>query len=494
MGTYSVGIKIDETRPGASVPADFAGLSFERGPLYSGNAGVPGYLFDPSNRSLVTLFHNLGLRSLRIGGGSVDTMVPASNEGIDRLFTFAAEAGTKVVFSLRLLNPAQKPIQGLNKIDAEMAAYIWAKYQNAVASFAIGNEPDWHSYHISDPAIYEVVPPVPGSAYPSYLSDWRGFADTVICMVPKARFSGPETGAYSRLTYAPDSATGVSWTEQFARDERNSGRIAQITQHLYVGGAPGTTTPDQAIRNMLSPEWVNGTAPGSQPSGTVYTPYPWLYASNLAHVAQAGLRYRLTESNDYLSGVHGASDVFASALWALDYLHWWAARGAAGINFHNKQWIYTDTIVPAAGGGYTVNPKGYGLKAFTLGSAGNVKPVTITNAHGINLTGYCIGKSGTDYLTIINKTHGAAAADARVTIAPPAPGPLAAEAMVLTSANPGDVTATHVTLGGATITGNQPWHGTWTPLAANPQTGVSLTVLAGTAAVVRIHTSSPATA
>jgi hypothetical protein len=421
-------------------------------------------------------------------------MVPASFEGIDNLFAFAAEAGTKVIFSLRLLNPAKEPIQDLKTIDAEIAAYIWAKYQNKVASFAIGNEPDWHSYHISDPAIYETAPPVPGSAYPSYLADWRGFAGAAMSMAPEVRFSGPETGAYSRLTYTPDSASGVSWTEQFAGDERDSGQIAQITQHLYVGGAPGATTPDQAISNMLSPEWVNGTAPGSQPSGTIYTPYPWLYASNLATVAQAGLPYRLTESNDYLSGVHGASDVFASALWALDYLHWWAARGAAGINFHNKQWIYTDTIVPAAVGGYAVNPKGYGFKAFTLGSAGNIKPVTIINADGINLTGYCIGESGKDCVTIINKTYGAAAADAHVTIAPPAPGLRAAEAMILTSVNPGDVTATDVTLGGATITGNQPWDGTWTSLRANPQTGVSLTVRAGTATVVRIHTGIPTTA
>jgi len=492
MGTYSVGIKIDETHPGPRVPNDFAGLSFERGTLNSGNAGVPGYLFDLSNKSLIALFGNLGLRSLRIGGGSVDTMAPASFEGIDNLYVFAAEAGTKVIFSLRLLNPAQKPIQDLKTIDAEIAAYIWAKYQNEAASFAIGNEPDWHSYHISDPAIYETVPPVPGSAYPSYLADWRSFAGAVRSMVPEAQFSGPETGAYSRLTYTPDSATGVSWTEKFAGDERDSGQVAQITQHLYVGGAPGATTPDQAISNMLSPEWVNGTAPGPQPSGTVYTPYPWLYASNLAHVAQAGLPYRLTESNDYLSGVHGASDVFASALWALDYLHWWAARGAAGINFHNKQWIYTDTIVPAAAGGYAVNPKGYGFKAFTLGSAGYVKRVTITNPDGINLTGYCIGEFGTDYVTIINKTYGAAAADAHVTIAPPGARLHAAAAMTLTSANPGDVTATDVTLGGATITGNQPWDGIWTPLAANPQTGVSLTVQAGTAAIVRIQTSFPA--
>ena len=40
------------------VPGDFAGLSFERGPLNPGNAGVAGYLFSPANDSLVTLFRN----------------------------------------------------------------------------------------------------------------------------------------------------------------------------------------------------------------------------------------------------------------------------------------------------------------------------------------------------------------------------------------------------------------------------------------------------
>ena len=127
---------------------------------------------------------------------------------------------------------------------------------------------------------------------------------------------------------------------------------------------------------MLSADWVTGTEIGQQPAGTTYIPYPWFYTSNLAPVRAAGLRYRLTESNDYLTGVPGASNAFAAALWALDHLHWWAAHGAAGINFHNKQWLYTDTIVPdpAAAGRYAVTPKGYGIKAFTLGSAGPVRP------------------------------------------------------------------------------------------------------------------------
>ena len=130
---------------------------------------------------------------------------------------------------------------------------------------------------------------------------------------------------------------------------------------------------------MLSPEWVNGTAIGTQPRRTTYTPHPWLYANNLAPVAAAGLRYRLTESNDYLVGVPGASDAFASALWALDHLHWWAAHGAAGVNFHNKQWLYTATIVPdpgRSGCGLCGHPEGIRHQGVhpRLGGAGQARP------------------------------------------------------------------------------------------------------------------------
>jgi hypothetical protein len=482
------------------VPADFTGLSFEVGPLNPGNAGVAGYLFSPDNSSLVTLFRNLGLGNLRVGGGTVDQLIPAGTgsngfAGIDELFAFAAAAGVKVIYTLRLLNPSAKPVGDLTPIHTRVAGYIWRRYQDTVASFAIGNEPDWHAFHTYaghplDPAIYEEIAGVPGSAYPSFRANWQGFASAVGDAAPGALLSGPDTGAYGRLTYTPAAETGVSWTERFASDERDSGRIAEITQHYYVGDNPGKTTAQQAISNMLSPEWVNGTEIGTQPTRTTYTPYRWLYANNLAPVVAAGLRYRLTESNDYLTGVPGASNAFASALWALDHLHWWAAHSAAGVNFHNKQWLYTDTIVPdpdAAGDGYAVTPKGYGIKAFTLGSAGQVKPVAIGNADGINLTAYCVGGAGEDYVTIINKTHGAGAADAAVTIVPPTPGPQGAQFMTLAGGEPGDATGASATLGGAAITGDAAWNGRWSTLSAGPHGGITLTVRATTAAVVRIR-------
>ena len=494
---HPVTIVIDKDNPGPVVPADFAGLSFERGPLNPGNAGVPGYLFSPENSSLITLFRNLGLRNLRIGGGSVDDMPLAGTgsdgfTGIDSLFWFAAAAGVEVIYSLRLLDPAPAPVPGLSAADADIAGHIWANHRERVASFAIGNEPDWHAYHTypghpCDPAIYEQVPGVPGSAYPSYLSDWQSFADAVRAAAPGAPLSGPDTGAYSTQTYTPDPQTGVSWTQRFAADAGIPGTVSEVTQHYYAGGSPGGTTAEQAISNMLSPEWVTGTEPGPQPDATTYTPYPWLYRRNLAPVAAAGLRFRLTESNDYLTGVPGASNAFAAALWALDHLHWWAAHGAAGVNFHNKQWLYTDTVVPDPSGppgSYAITPKGYGIKAFTLGSAGLSQPVAIENPDSINLTAYCVGRASERCVTIINKTQGAGAADAVATIPPPGPGLRSAAVMTLTGGTPGDAGGSTATLGGAAITGDAPWRGTWTPLAADPRTGVRVSVRAATAAIV----------
>jgi hypothetical protein len=43
------------------------------------------------------------------------------------------------------------------------------------------------------------------------------------------------------------------------------------------------------------------------------------------------------------------------------------------------------------------------------------------------------------------------------------------------------------TLGGATITGDAPWTGTWSTLPTGSP-GISLTVKAATAVIVKIHT------
>ena len=513
----SVDLVVDAAARGRVIPGDFTGLSFERGALNSGNADVPGYFFSAANRELVTLFRNAAIRNLRVGAGTVDQQIPVGTgsdgyTAVDELFGFAAAAGANVNYNVRLYNPESAPIPDLVPDDAAAASYIWRRYRHLVTSFSIGNEPDWHSFHVGDPAIFETTPNEPGTAYPSYLDTWRRFAAAMYEAAPGAKFSGPDTGNYGTrggvpyVTFTPDMATGISWTEQFTKDERGSGLIKDAFQHHYVGGSLLTTTAAQGIDNMLSADWVDQTEIGTQPTGadsstTAYVPYPWLYTKIVAPSVAAGLPVRLTEANDYLTGIPGASDAFASALWALDYMHWWAAHGVNGVNFHNKQWIYTDTITPALGtytpipgscsapgcGNYRVAPKGYAIKAFDLGARGEVKPLSVAKPADVNLTAYAVGGARDLYITIINKMHGAGSADAQVTIEPRDFAWTDATSITLDAGEPGNPSSQTATLGGAAIANNSPWHGNWTPVRASGHGRVVVTVRSATAVVVRLH-------
>ena len=200
------------------------------------------------------------------------------------------------------------------------------------------------------------------------LAGWRGVAQSVTSAIPGAKFTGPD-------------AAGRTLAPNFARDEKNSGIIAYVTQHTYVGGNPKkrkVTSAQQAIDLMLSEKWDTDN-------------YAALYKQVLLPVGKDGFSVRLTESDDYVHGIAGASDAFASALWALDYAHWWAAHSARGINFQNTEWLTTDTFHRDPAGNYQINPKAYAIRAFDLGSHGCVEPVTIGNTDGLNLTAYAVG-------------------------------------------------------------------------------------------------------
>jgi hypothetical protein len=97
-----VTLAIDPRAPGAIVPPDFLGLSFESSNLLPEPGG--GHLLSEDNQWLIELFRTLGIRSLRVGGGRADTpryAIPSESD-IDRLFAFAAAADVKVIYTLRL--------------------------------------------------------------------------------------------------------------------------------------------------------------------------------------------------------------------------------------------------------------------------------------------------------------------------------------------------------------------------------------------------------
>src|ERR1035438_4383631 len=410
--------------PGYAIPDDFGGLSFGEVAELPGHGGVSGRLFSPTNTQLITLFKNSGLHHLRLGGTTVEgtnAAVPNYTD-IDSVFAFAQAADLKVIYSLPLLN-------GNRATNAATARYIWQHYRPLLACFAIGNEPDVKRYLF--PPFGTGTDPLMTN-YGSYLETWRKFAATIIAAVPEATFAGPD-------------AANRAWAQLLARDEKNSGKVVLITQHFYVGGrpfigdGPETIPVPKAIDNMLSTNWVS-------------TKYPAIYKGALVPVMAEGLPYRMTESDDYLKGIANASDSFASALWALDYLHWWAAHGCAGVNFHNTEWLKTDTVYfDAASRNFRNNPKAYGIKAFDIGSHGRVEPVAVANASGLNLTAYAVSNPTNLFVTIINKEHGAGARAAAVTIAPAGFSP-GQPAVMFLQAPDGNAGATNgMTLGGGAI-------------------------------------------
>lgn len=496
-----------------AIPADFVGLGFETKSVVPNTYGVSGYFFTPENTQLITLFRNIGIKNIRVGGGTVDgsgtsehcfTPIPTYKD-IDNLFAFARAAGVKVIYSVRLLNVQSCANPKLASDDAKIVGYIWNRYRENLDSFSIGNEPDVRSYHtrpgqVVDPAIFEATPGIPGTAYPSYFADWRHFAEVTRKAAPGAKFSGPDTAVSDTSSFTPNPPNGVSWTQKFAADLKDSGMLAEALQHHYVWGRPANTTAQEAIDDMLSSAWENDTSIGMQRAydggKAPFHPYPFVYGRILEPLVSYGVPYRMTEANDCLHSVPGASDGFAAALWALDYMHWWAAHHMTGVNFHNNPWIPTDTIVPdpnpcaATGcGNYRVRPKAYGMKAFSLGSHGYVEPVMIANPNGINLTAYAVGTSQTVFVTIINKTHNSShdATDAAVAIQAQGLHASRADYMVLADGEPGNAASMKATLGGDIIKNDAPWNGNWTPLGTVRDGKITLTVQSTTAVVVRIR-------
>ena len=456
-------LTVDADARGAAIPRDFTGLSFETSNLLQDANG--NHLFSAENKTLINLFRNIGIKSLRVGGGTVDIpryAVPGEAD-IDSLFAFAKAAEVRVIYSFRLLNGAKTKA-------AVQAAYIWQSYRPQLDSFAIGNEPDWKSYHNKDPEI---------TNYSSYLATWRDSAQTIIASVPDAKFSGPDTGSNYPVPGATDTRhDGKAWTQCFADDEKNSGILAAILQHDYVGQSAKVVSVPTAIDAMLSPDWVAVN-------------YPALYENVLAHVAADGLPYRMTECNDYTGGVRDASDAFAAALWALDYMHWWVAHGCAGVNFHNRRGTLTDTITWDSAGNFRINPKACGLRGFEIGSHGEViTSLQLSNPGHVNVDCYAVGDATNLFVTIINKTHGSTGGtNIVVSIQPEHFVAAAGEYMTLESVPPSDCLAKEATLGGSRITGATDWNGQWTPLRVSKPGLCSVMVSSSSAAIVHLSST-----
>jgi hypothetical protein len=434
----SATISVDISSPGHLIPNDFIGLSFETRRVDCNSDGVSGYFFDSTNTQAVALFRQIGVKSLRVGGGSVDdskTPIPTTND-IDALFRFARVADVKVIYSLPLRN-------GNAAQNAAIAKYIRDNYHDHLDCFTIGNEPQ---------------------NYAAFSQQWKPMADVIVKAVPEAKFCGP----------APMSSMdgGAEQIRNFARDFRKTGMIKMVTAHDYPGGnARRNATDGNSGRDqMLSAAWDDH--------------YQAFYDEFVPFVSAMGLKYKYDEASSfYAGGAKDASDTFAAALWCLDFMHWWAAHGCAGINFHNNRWsMYNITICKDATGHYQSRPQGYGIKAFDAGGHGRVVAVTISRT---GMTAYGVTDSTNLYLTIINKEHGQYGRDAEVKVK--GMDINGSVSIMYLKAPNNDVSATTgIMLGGATLNNTGEWQGKWTTLQPSGNGPLTIPVSAASAAIVKI--------
>lgn len=458
----AVSIQLDPASPGFEIPSNFTGLSFEAHLLFPDQNGK--HYFRADNQPLIDLFHTLGIKSLRIGGNSSDRdarRLP-SEADIDNLFAFAEAADVKVIYCLRLHN-------GDPDFDSQTVQYIMNRYSRWVDCFSIGQEPSAYPVEKNDTRANSERMGAGNEkyTYATYHVDWKRFADAIIAEVPEVKLCGPSVH------------NSGQWATEFMQDFDRSNHVTLITEHLYPGGAGGKVpTPEIGRDRMLSDTFVKS--------------YQKLYDGFVPMALSNGLPYRLEEVNNYFNGgATNVSNTFASSLWGLDFMYWWAEHQAAGVNFHTGDRVAAgSTLQPSKYtaffstiNGYMVRPLGYGIKAFDLGSHGRFLPITLSNPENLKLHAYAVLARDTNiYVTLINKEHGETAHPTTVKVIA-GTGYQYGECISLAQSS-NDVAATSgIRLGNAEITSDGNWVGSWKSLG-NEKTGTFAIILPPASAIV----------
>ncbi len=354
--TNSITLTIEASNPGPAISSNFLGISVS-GSSIDGDNGYTKFL-TTANTQAVNLFKQIGIKHLRTIMGNAQSGNPdPSNSQIDSFFDFATAAGVnKIIWSLHLDNAEVTTNWANNKA---VATHIWNTTtahgiveSNLLESFAFDNEPDWLGYICcTDPNITGYSTPTGTGGYSGMWSQWR---QTIAGLAPGAKFSGPDTGSkWPCPGEINTSVGGVPFTLRFATDK--SSLISMATQHFYGQTGISNFTTLQLAEACLSSNWLT----------TNYN------VINNEIVGSLAMPYRFTECSAFDNETNAGNQCFATGLWALDFYHWWARHGCAGVDPFTRTVQYNSPIY-FDGTNYIAEPYAYAMKAFSLGGNGNV--------------------------------------------------------------------------------------------------------------------------
>ncbi|HEY4417480.1 MAG TPA: hypothetical protein VGO57_17445 [Verrucomicrobiae bacterium] len=372
---------------GSPLEPHFLGLSYEISQILTGKHRD---YFNTNDRALVNVFNTLGIKSLRVGANAVDdTNQPVPQEkDIDNFFGFAGLVDAKVIYSFRLKN-------GDPKEAARLATHISAHYAGLLEGYSIGNEPNFYIKTFAD-----------------YYALWKPQYDAILAAVPEAKFVGPS------VANAPPAKQN-DYPLELAERVAGGGHLAEASDHYYFLGR----------RNDLEKDPL--TARDALLSDKVHATYETAYANIGAKLAAKTIPYRIDEMNNCArGGAKDSSDTYASTLWALDCIHWWAAHHIAGMNFHTGEFLkpdgtfgapyYSAFVHESDGSSLSIRPQAYAYLAFKEGARGQCLPLQMKKASDYDFDAYAYcDRDGSVYVTLINKANGSKAQSASVSIRVP---------------------------------------------------------------------------
>ena len=405
---------------GATMPADFAGLSYEVQQLADPN------FFSLKNTGLIREFKAISTRGvLRLGGNTSEfaywrptlsspepehpktrevagepkrEYYPVTEEAVRNLAAFLKATGWTCLYGIGMGTNVPERAAA----EAEFAAKTLGP---SLQYFQIGNEADLFGWHLRDPKTWSAK---------TYLDEWLTLARAIVARVPEAKFG------------MPDVAMRVEWLTEIAGlwpTVQNPPHVTTLTHHHYFGGP--ATNPEVNIPNLLKA----ATMAKVQKTCDTAT----------AAARKVGARVRMTEGNTcYRGGKPGVSDVFAAALWAADYSLLLASNNYSGINLHGgtgpsvansvggdlpgdallkekgetAEQIATHphpfyTPIATFGSEYMLEPVAYGLKFAGSLSGGTFFGADLTaklQAAGVDASAYAVKQeSGRIAVVILNK-------------------------------------------------------------------------------------------
>ena len=319
-------ITLHPEKPGASVPQNFIGLSYETQQL-----SEPKF-FSAENRGLIDQFRALASNGvLRLGGNTSDygywkptpqtkapsrpkrafaigdpqanLSYPVTPQAVENLRDFLDATGWTCIYGINFGTSTPQAA-------ADEAAFVGKTLGLKVEYFQVGNEADRFGTTIRDPKTWNAD---------KFFDEWIAFANAIKAVVPSARFG------------VPDTVNNAEWPRTvidrlLAISTRERPDIAAITHHYYFSGPP--SNPDVNLDRLLRPD----------PKVDTQFQIVADAAARLGKNERRSVPYRMTEGNTcFRGGKPGVSDVFGAALWAADYLLKLASLGYVGVNLHGGE-------------------------------------------------------------------------------------------------------------------------------------------------------------